>query len=180
MESDAMYKLKIGDSAIDFSLPGVDGKTYTLSSFKSPVLVVFFTCNHCPYVHAYDDRIKALVDLFKGKADFVGINANDAEKYPEDSFESMKQRSQEVGYNFLYLYDETQEVARAYGGVCTPHFLVFSPTRKLAYQGRLDDNWKEPEKVLHRELHDAIKALIDGKPVPYPVTRAVGCSIKWK
>jgi len=180
MISGAEYKMKIGDSAPDFSLKGTDGKIHSLSEFKKKLLVVFFTCNHCPYAKAYEGRIKELVKKFSSDADFVGINSNDSEGYPEDSFDAMIERARNKGFNFYYLRDETQDVAKNYGGECTPHFFVFDNDRNLQYQGRLDDNWKEPENVENKELENALISLSSGKKANPITTNAIGCSIKWK
>jgi len=174
--------LRIGAQAPDFSLPGTDGKEWTLASFgESSVLVVNFTCNHCPYAQAYEDRFMALAGEFgpKGVA-FVAISPNDAKTYPADSFENMKIRAAQKGYPFPYLYDETQAVARAYGAVCTPHVFVFDAARKLAYEGRVDDNWKAPADAKSHDLRNAIKAVLAGGPAPVTNTNPMGCSIKWK
>jgi len=180
MEASDQYKMQIGDPAVEFSLPATDGKTYAVQDFSKDLLVIFFTCNHCPYAQAYEERVKKLVQEFKGKADFVAINSNDAAQYPEDSFAHMKERAVARKFTFTYLCDKSQEVARAYGGLCTPHFFVFDKKRSLRYQGRFDDNWKEPEKVMRQELRDALLALSEGRDVTRPVTLAMGCSIKWK
>lgn len=173
--------LRIGDKAPDFSLPGVDGKVYSLSDFRDKrVLVVMFTCNHCPYVQAYEDRIIDLQREFGERGViFVGINSNDDRKYPEDSFENMVRRAEQKGYNFPYLRDESQEVARAYGATHTPHIFVFDEQRRLRYTGKIDDNWREPEKVKERYLRDAILSLLEGKEIRIPETYAIGCTIKW-
>lgn len=178
MLSDANYKMKISDSAIDFSLKATNGKTYALNDFKKPILVLFFTCNHCPYAQAYNDRVNKLAEEFGEHADFIGINSNDAEKYHDDSYEEMKKHA--PNFKYVYLHDESQETAKAYGGECTPHFFVFDKERKLQYQGRLDDNWRDESQVTKQELKEAIQALINGEPVPVQVTNAIGCSIKWK
>lgn len=174
------YKLKIGDKAPYFKLMETDGREYTLNDYNKDLLVVFFTCNHCPYAQAYEDRINKLVEEYEDKADFLGINSNDAEKYPEDSYEEMKHRKETQGLKFYYLWDESQEVAEAYGGECTPHFFVFDKNKKLQYQGRMDDNWQEPENVENAELKDAIESLLSGKEPDVKETNAIGCSIKWK
>ena len=169
-----MYKLKTNDKAPEFKLKATDDKTYSLDDFKKP-LVVFFTCNHCPYTRAYDDRVNELVDKYP-QISFVGINSNDSDNYPEDGFEEMKKRKDT---KFVYLRDDTQEVARSFGGVCTPHFFLFDKDLKLKYQGRLDDDWKA-ENISKKELEDAIKSLLEGKNPKIQTTNTIGCSIKWK
>lgn len=180
--SDAKLALKTGAPAPDFSLPGIDGKTNSLGSFKDkPVLVVCFSCNHCPYVQAAEDRMIAFQRDFAPKGvQLVCINPNDEKVYPEDSFEGMKQRAKARGFNFVYLRDEAQGVARAYGAQCTPEFFVFDKQRKLVYHGRIDDGYKEAGKAKRHDLREAAEAALAGKPVAEPVTMAMGCSIKWK
>lgn len=180
MEATGHYKLKIGDKAPDFRLKATDGKEYCLKDFDKDLLVVFFFCNHCPYANAYEERIMELAEEFDDTADFAGINSNDDEGYPEDSFERMVERANEKEYNFTYLRDSTQEVAKAFGGECTPHFLLFDKDRKLRYQGRLDDNWENPEHVEETELREAMLTVLEDHKVPTELTNAIGCSIKWK
>lgn len=174
--------LRIGDKALAFSLPAVDGKTYSLESFPSKkVLVVMFTCNHCPYVQAYEDRLIALQrDLGPKGVQLVAINANETENYPEDRFEKMIDRAKAKGYNFPYLRDEDQRVAQAYGATHTPHIFVFDEKRSLRYTGRIDDNWQDPKRITSPDLRNSIEAILFGKPVPNPVTHAIGCTIKWQ
>lgn len=173
--------LRIGDEAPDFSLPGVDGKTHTLSEYgEYKVLVVIFTCNHCPYVKAYDDRIIALQkELGPRGVMFVGINSNEDAGYPEDSFPNMVRKAEEAGLNYPYLRDESQQTATAYGATHTPEIFVFDAARGLRYSGKIDDNWREPRRVRERYLHDALTELIGDKEVSNPETYAIGCTIKW-
>jgi peroxiredoxin len=174
--------LELGSPAPDFKLPGVDGKDQSLSDFgAAKALCIVFSCNHCPYVQAYEGRMVSLQnELGPQGAQIVAINSNDAEGYPEDSFENMKKRAKEQGFNFPYLRDESQAVAKAFGAERTPHIFLFDSARKLAYIGRIDDNYKDPAAVKSRELADAINEIIAGKPVSVPETFAVGCTIKWK
>lgn len=173
--------LQLGKPLVDFKLPGVDGKTYTPSDFADkPVLVVAFWCNHCPYVRAYEDRTIALAKEFADRVAFVAINANDAVKYPEDSFQNMQARAKEKAYPFPYLHDESQEVARAYGATRTPEFFVFDQSRTLRYHGRLDDNWENPFEVKQQYLRDALNALLNEQEPPVTQTEPVGCTVKWK
>jgi peroxiredoxin len=173
--------MELGHSAYDFSLPGVDGKTYSLQDFADkPVLVLFFWCNHCPYVKAYEDRVIALAKEFGDRVAFVAINSNDPVQYPEDSFEKMKERAQEKGYPFPYLFDATQSVARAYQATRTPEFFVFDEERELKYHGRFDDNWEHPDQVKQEFVRDAIIALLNNDVPHYSQTPPIGCTIKWK
>jgi len=180
LESD---DVELGTLAPDFELPATDGETYSLSDFDdADALVVMFICNHCPYVKAVRGR---LVDLAEEMADesveFVAINPNDAEEYPEDSFERMREVADEYDYPFPYLRDESQEVAREYGAVCTPDFFLYDEDRELAYRGRLDDSPKDPEGVEQREMRGAIRTLLEGGvPDPEDQVPSRGCSIKWK
>ncbi|TXD32034.1 thioredoxin family protein [Lujinxingia vulgaris] len=172
----------LGTPAPDFALPDTEGVTRRLDDFdSSKVLVVMFICNHCPYVKAVLDRLVALPgDFPEGEVAFVAISANDAERYPQDGPEAMAKLARDNDFPFPYLYDESQEVARAYGAVCTPDFFVYDNDRRLAYCGRLDDNWKDPDAVKRRELHDAIAALLDGGRPVEEQHPSMGCSIKWK
>jgi peroxiredoxin len=174
--------LDLGSQAPDFSLPGTDGKTWSLASFKdAKALCVVFSCNHCPYVKAYEGRFVGLQkDLGPGGFQMVAINSNDAVSHPEDGFEAMQARAREKGFNFPYLRDESQAVAHAYGAVRTPHVFLFNAGRALAYVGRIDDNWDQPDKVTRHELRDAVEDLLADLPVRVPETFAVGCTIKWK
>jgi peroxiredoxin len=174
--------LSIGSPAPNFKLKATDGMTYSLDSFKnSKALVISFTCNHCPYAQAYDDRLIALArEFMPNGVSFVAINPNDAQTYPDDSFENMKKRAAEKQLPYSYLVDETQEVAKAYGAVCTPHIFVVGPGLRIAYEGRIDDNWKNPDAVKSRDLRNALEAILADKPVPVPNTGPMGCSIKWK
>jgi peroxiredoxin len=175
-------KLKIGSKAPDFNLLGVDKKYYSLDSFNDKeVLVIIFSCNHCPYVQAYEQRIISIQKDFADQGvQIIAINPNDDVNYPEDSFEEMIKRSNERKYNFPYLRDESQEVAKAYGATHTPEIFLFDKERKLRYHGKIDDNWKEPEKVKYQYLRDAINEVLQGKEVSIPETFSIGCTIKWK
>ncbi|MBF0272257.1 MAG: thioredoxin family protein [Magnetococcales bacterium] len=173
---------ELGASAPDFALPGVDGKTHTLDEYRdSPVLVVMFICNHCPYVQAIEDRLITLGrTLATKKVSFVGISSNDPTNYPEDSFANMQAKAKKKGYPFDYLYDATQQTAKDYGAVCTPDFFVYDQERKLRYRGRLDDSPRNPAAVRKEELKEAILALLEGRPVATHQNTTMGCSIKWK
>lgn len=182
--------LAIGSKAPDFSLPGTDGKTYTLADFaSSEVLVVIFTCNHCPTAQAYEERIKQLVTDYKGKGvGIVAISPNDPLAvtlgemgYTDlgDSFEDMKIRAKDRNFNFPYLYDgETSKVSMQYGPQATPHVFIFDQDRKLRYTGRIDDGEKPGTAKTH-DTRSAIEALIAGKAVPVEKTKTFGCSVKW-
>ena len=176
------FTLQIGEAAPDFRLPGVDGKTYALDDFKNAkVLVVFFTCNHCPYVVGWEDRILALHDAYHPKGvDWVGINSNETQHHPTDDVAHMKQRAAETGIRYPYLRDESQEVARAYGPLRTPHFFVFDADRRLRYTGRLDDSPTDAAAATTHELRDALDAVLAGSNPPVPLTNPIGCNVKWK
>lgn len=175
-------KLMIGSQAPNFDLKGIDGKRYSLQSFnKSSVLLIIFNCNHCPYVQAYEQRIINLqLDYREKGLQIVAINSNDDINYPEDSFESMVKRAKAKGFNFIYLRDDTQEIAKAFGATHTPELFLFDKERKLVYIGKIDDNWMEPSKVVTPYLRNAIDEVLKGKPVSVPETFAIGCTIKWK
>lgn len=181
MEVSGGYKLRPGDHAPPFALRNVDGKTIELSSFAgAKALVVAFWCNHCPYVRHYEKRFVLWADEARKRGvGVVAINSNDETNYPEDSFEHMVARAKEQGYTFPYLRDEDQTVATAYGAQCTPHFLVFGASHKLAYQGRFDDNKEHPDQVKERYLPDAVDAILAGGRPARDMTWAIGCSIKW-
>lgn len=186
------HQLKIGDAAPEFSLKGVDGKTYTLADFKeSELLMVIFTSNHCPYCHAMEGRLAKLIAETKGKAlAVVAINPNhpDAVRIDElgyskynDTFEEMKLYAREQGFTFPYLYDgDQQAAAKAYGCLATPHVFLFDSQRKLRYMGRFDDSrFPDPATVTAPDARNAVEALLGGRPVPLEVTRPQGCSTKW-
>ncbi len=172
--------LALGEPAPYFDLKGTDGANHSLASFRaSPVLVVIFSCNHCPYVKAYEDRMVAIQRDFASKGvQVVAINSNDEKAYPEDSFPDMVKRAKDKGFNFPYLRDESQTVVEAYGGVCTPHVFAFDSARRLRYRGRIDDS-RDPSKVTSHDLRNALDDLTEGKEVRTPDTKPFGCSIKW-
>lgn len=178
----------LGTPAHPFNLPvanpeadGRPGPTRALDDFADArVLVVAFLCNHCPYVKAVEDRLLALArEMAPRGVQFVGISANDAERYPEDSFEAMAERAREKAYPFPYLYDETQEVARAYDAACTPEFYVYGPERRLLYRGRLDDG-RPGQEPTTSDLRDALERILATGEAPEEQYPSIGCSIKWK
>ncbi|HHH40656.1 MAG TPA: thioredoxin family protein [Chloroflexi bacterium] len=177
-----MANLKPGDRAIPFTLPGVDDKEHSLSDYADKeAVVVIFSCNHCPYVQAWEDRmIQIQADYADKGVQLIAISANDAKKYPADSFPKMKERAREKGFNFPYLYDETQEVARAYGAERTPEVFLFDKAGVLRYHGAIDDNYEDPNAVRHHYLRDALDAVLAGQDPPVQETPPVGCTIKWK
>jgi len=179
--------MPVGTPAPPFTLPGVDGKTYTLASFaESKLLVLIFTCNHCPYAQAVEERIVQLARDYSRKGVAVcAINPNDDKAYPEDSFAKMVERAKTRGYTFPYLRDESQSVARAYDAACTPDIFVFDGQRRLLYNGRLDDNWKEPHKIQRHDLRLVLDAALeaggfDSGKLDFDPVPSMGCSIKWK
>ncbi|MCC7440563.1 MAG: thioredoxin family protein [Bdellovibrionales bacterium] len=176
---------ELGTEAPDFDLPGTDGRNHRLADFKDKkVLVVIFMCNHCPYVKAVETRIAQLARDYAPKGvQLVGINPNDPVSYPDDSMEAMKARGLERGYTFPYLRDDDQEVARAYGAVCTPDPYVYENVGGkflLRYHGRIDDSWKDESQVKARELAAALDAILAARPLADRQFPAMGCSIKWK
>ena len=176
------FTLEPGKKAIDFKLPSTDGKEYSLSDFKKhKYLVIFFTCNHCPYVLGSDELTRATAEKFKDRGvGFAGINSNSENTYPEDSFPNMVERMKKNKFPWVYLYDKLQEVARAYGALRTPHFYVFDEKRKLVYTGRGVDNPRDVSKMTVNNLDTVLEELTSGKHVSIPVTNPIGCNIKWE
>ena len=176
------FTLQIGESAPDFSLPGVDGTNYSLADFADrKLLIVVFSCNHCPYVVGSEDRMNALhADYAPRGVGMIAINSNETENHPTDSFDHMVERAGQKGFRFPYVQDESQEVALAYGALRTPHFYVFDADRTLRYTGRMDDNPRTPGQETTHELRDALDALLSGKAPPVPATNPIGCNVKWK
>jgi peroxiredoxin len=172
---------EMGRQLPPFKLPAVDGKTYSQADFAGAgAVAVMFICNHCPYVKAIEDRLlETAARLQPQGARFVAICANDAAEYPEDGFSELKKRWLEKKYPFPYLHDESQAVARAFGAVCTPDFFVYDKSCRLVYRGRLDDSWKDPQKVRDRELEDAVARALLGQPPRERQIPSMGCSIKW-
>jgi len=176
------FTLQIGGTAPDFALPATDGRTYGLGDFSdAPLLVVFFTCNHCPFVVGSDEVTRATAERFgpRGVA-FVGINSNSRHTYAEDSFEHMVTRMEEHGFPWVYLYDESQDVARAYGALRTPHFYVFDADRRLVYTGRGVDSPCDASRITVNDLDRALEELLAGQPVSVPTTNPIGCNVKWE
>ena len=173
--------LPIGAVAPDFDLPATNGERYRLGDFDGDILVYIQGCNHCPYVKAYMGRIKALAESYASQGvQFVMVNSNDAEQYPEDGFDEMKKFAEDTQLDFPYLFDEDQSVAQAYRTFRTPEVLVFDQNRELAYHGRIDDNAQDPAQTTTHELRDALDALLAGEAVDPAETYAVGCTVKWK
>jgi peroxiredoxin len=175
--------LTLGTEAPDFSLPDTEGRTVSLSDFDdSPVLLVAFICNHCPYVHHVRDGFSKLASEYQAKGvAVVGINANDVENYPDDSPEKMKLEKANIGYTFPYLYDETQEVAKAYKAACTPDFFLYDKDRKLVYRGQMDSSRPgNGQPVTGEDLRAAMDAVLAGQPVSETQMPSAGCNIKWK
>ena len=172
--------VSLGSKAPYFSLPDTDGNNLSIENFSKEILVVIFTCNHCPYAKAVEDRLIKLANNYNSKVDFILISSNDSENYPEDSPEKMAEQAESKSYPFPYLYDETQEIAKAYSAVCTPDIFLYNNDRELEYRGRLDDNWKEPEKVSREELKMAIEFILKGEKIDFTQIPSMGCNIKWK
>ena len=172
--------VKLGSVAPYFNLPDTLGKNVSIEDFDSELLIIVFTCNHCPYAKAVEERLIKLGKEYKNDVDFVLISSNDSENYPEDSPKKMAERHTEKGYPFPYLFDETQEVAKAYSAVCTPDIFLYNSDRNLEYRGRIDDNWQNPEQVEREELKMAIEAVLNGKTIDFEQKPSMGCNIKWK
>lgn len=184
--SDAM--MAIGTLMPQFNpLRGVDGKSYAWDNFKSTkLLVIVFSCNHCPYVQAYEERMIAFQRDYAAKGvQLVAINSNETSHYPTDTYEEMVKRAMERGFNFPYLRDEDQTVAEAFGATHTPEFFVFAAEeeeaqQRLRYHGKMDDNYQNPSAVTRKYVEEAVNAILAGKPVAEPETHSIGCTIKWK
>lgn len=179
----ASTMMPLGTVAPDFNLPDTQGNRVALTDLAEwPALVVVFMCNHCPFVqHIQHALTKIAADYQQKGVAFVGINSNDVTQYPEDSLENMAREAKRLCYPFPYLYDEKQDVAKAYGAACTPDFFLFDVQRRLVYRGQMDDS--RPGKnipVSGRDLRNAMDALLAGLPVPDVQKPSIGCNIKWK
>ena len=176
------FTLQLGESAVDFKLPATNGNTYQLSDFSdASTLVVFFTCNHCPYVIGSDEITRQTADKYASQdVKFVGINANSKATNPDDDFEHMVSRMDEHKFPWIYLYDESQEVALAYGALRTPHFYVFNQDRELVYTGRGVDNPKDTSKMKVNDLDRALEEHLAGQSISVPLTNPLGCNVKWE
>ncbi len=176
------YTLQPGQKAIDFRLPATDGMEYSLSDFDDHAyLVIFFTCNHCPYVIGSDEVTRATAEKFRDRGvAFVGINSNSEKTYEEDSFPNMVKRMNEHNFPWKYLYDREQEVVKAYGGLKTPHFFVFNRDRVLVYTGRGVDSPRDTSRMTVNDLDRVLEELTAGRRISVPVTNPIGCNIKWE
>ncbi len=178
---ESQVKLKAGDIAPDFELLGIDDKKHSLSDYERyrGVLVIFM-CNHCPYVKAKVDALNELYEKFGKEIAVVGINSNDSTNYPEDSFDAMKETAKEKGFEFDYLFDETQEIARKYGATCTPDPFLFNSQKQLVFHGRIDNAMKPDDKATEKTMINNMQKLLDGEKIEKDFDPSIGCSIKWK
>ena len=176
------FTLPLGSLPPPFSLPATDGKTYSLHDFKdAKVLVIFFTCNHCPYViHSDEITRKSALQFQEQGVRFVGINSNSEKTVPDDSFAKMKERMEMHHFPWVYLYDRTQEIAKKYGALRTPHFFVFDASRKLIYCGRGVDSPRDLTKMRNNDLENALKEHLEGRKITTPLTNPIGCNVKWE
>ena len=176
------FTLALGAVAPDFQLPGTDGKSYSLADFADArALVIFFTCNHCPYVTGSDEVTRQTAEKFRDQGvAFAGINSNSEQTHADDSFEHMVARMATHQFPWVYLRDQSQDVARAYGALRTPHFYVFDQERRLVYTGRGVDNPREASQATVNDLAEALAALLAGKPIATPLTNPIGCNVKWE
>ncbi len=176
------YTLQPGAKAPGFTLPATDGRSYSLSDFDDyPYLVIFFTCNHCPYVIGSDEVTRTTAEKYRDRGvTFVGINSNSENTYEEDSFPNMVKRMEEHRFPWKYLYDREQTVVRAYGGLKTPHFFVFNRDRVLVYTGRGVDSPRDVSRMTVNDLDRALDELTSGREITVPVTNPIGCNIKWE
>ena len=173
--------LKTGDNAPDFELLGIDDKKHRLSEYKDyKGLLVVFMCNHCPYVQAKTKALVELYDRFKDKVAIIGINSNDPMNYPDDSFENMKKFAKEKRIKFTYLVDETQQVAKRYGAVCTPDPFLFDQYRKLIFHGKIDNAMSPEDVATEKTMILNIEKFLQGKKIEKDFDPSMGCSIKWK
>jgi len=175
------YTLQTADAAPDFYLKATDGKNYQLSDFQEDTFVLFFTCNHCPYVIGSDESTRKIAEKYaKRGVRFVAINSNSPNTYAEDSFPNMVKRMEEQNFPWTYLHDETQAVASLYGALKTPHFYVFDKLRKLIYTGRAIDYPRDYRLAKVNDLERALDEHLSGKEVSVPITNPIGCNIKWE
>ena len=178
---ESQVTLKTGDVAPDFELLGIDDKHHSLNDYKQfKGLLVIFMCNHCPYVKAKVEAIKEVHAKFKEYIALIGINSNDSIKYPDDSFESMKSISKVKNIEFDYLVDETQEIAKKYGAVCTPDPFLFDSERKLIFHGRIDDAMNPDATATQKVMIENIEKFLNGEKIEKDFDPSIGCSIKWK
>ena len=185
MTSAATNGYKVGDSVKDFKLKNIDGKSVSLADYKEAKgFIVVFTCNHCPFARAYQQRIEALDKMYQSKGyPVLAISSNDPVAVPEDAYDKMVSYAKEKSMTYPYLFDETQEVARQFGAAKTPHVFVLNKTDKgykVEYIGAIDDNPEDASQVQHKYVEDAVNALLNGKQVPVTETKAIGCTIKWR
>ena len=175
------YTILPGEKAPNFEgLKGTDGNLYGLNDIGlNQFRVIFFTCNHCPYVTGSDELTRKVAEKFQKEVEFVAINSNSKNTYEEDSYENMVLRMEEFNFPWLYLHDESQKVAQEYGALKTPHFFLFDASWKLLYTGRNTDNPRETTRRSTNDLHDALQEAIDGLEISVPVTNPIGCNIKW-
>lgn len=176
------FTLKEGAEAPDFTLPATDGKTYSLHDFdQSKALVIFFTCNHCPYVKNSDEGTRKTVEKYQPKGvAFVAINSNSENTVEEDSFKNMKKRMEEYKFPWIYLYDKSQSVAKKYGALRTPHFYLFDEKHRLVYTGRAVDHPRDPSKITVNDLERSLDELLAHKAISVPRTNPIGCNVKWE
>jgi peroxiredoxin len=173
--------MKIGDKAIDFTLKGIDDKVHSMNDYPGKCLAVIFSCNHCPYVRAWEDRmVKIQADYEQTGFQLIAINANDDVKFPDDSFSNMKRNAREKKFNFPYLRDEDQKIAKSYGAQRTPEVFLFDVNKILRYHGAIDDNYDDPNAVRAHYLREALDSLLRTREILKPETAPVGCTIKWK
>ena len=178
---ESQIKLNPGDLAPSFELTGTDDKKHSLESYEEyEGLLVIFMCNHCPYVKAKIDAIKEIHDKFKDKVAVVGINSNDSTDYPEDSFDAMKEIVKEKGLGFDYLVDDTQEIAKKYGAMCTPDPFLFNKEHKLVFHGRIDNAMTPDDTASEKTMIQNIGKLLSGETIQKEFDPSIGCSIKWK
>ncbi len=178
---ESQIKLKAGDQAPDFDLIGIDDKKHSLNTYTDyEALLVIFICNHCPYVKAKVETIKEIHEKFKDRVALVGINSNDPISYPDDSFENMKKVAKEKGIKFDYLVDDSQEIAKKYGAICTPDPFLFDKERKLVFHGRIDNAMNPDDISTEKTMISNIEKLLIGEKIEKDFDPSIGCSIKWK
>ena len=178
---ESQVKLKTGSIAPNFELLGIDDKKHALEDYNNyKGILVIFMCNHCPYVKAKMDALNELYEKFGNKIAIIGINSNDSKDYPEDSFEAMKETAKEKGFKFNYLIDETQEVAKKYGAMCTPDPFLFNSQKKLVFHGRIDNAMKPDDTATEKTMINNIQKLLSDEKIENDFEPSIGCSIKWK